>query len=101
MGGEAGGGEEHGSTVKVPVFAALQLARCARPTRPSQLQVAFSSHVSGVCGDDAQPYACATQRFARDFLLPQSAASSVPSCPECPPNTTLPYDHCKGHAEVT
>jgi hypothetical protein len=56
--------------------------------------------VSGVCGDDAQPYACATQRFARDFLLPQSRASSVPSCPECPPNTTLPYDHCKSHSEA-
>ena len=54
----------------------------------------------GVCGDDAQPYACATQRFARDVLLPQSRASSVPSCRGCPPNTTLPYDHCKSHADA-
>ena len=35
------------------------------------------------------------------FLLPQSRASSVPSCPECPPNRTLPYDKCKSHAEVS
>ena len=46
------------------------VSNCSRAyERPCQ--VAFSSRVSGVCGDDAQPYACATQRFSGDFLLPQ------------------------------
>ena len=63
-----------------------------------QFQVGFSAHVSGVCGNDAQPFGCAATRFAGDFLLPQTRASSTPHCHGCPANTTIAYDHCKSHA---
>ena len=33
------------------------------------------------------------------MLLPQSRSSSVPSCPDCPLNWTVPYDKCKSHSE--
>ena len=64
-----------------------------------QFHVAFSSQVGGVCGFSAQPYHCAGTRFPDDALMPQSAESSVPFCAQCPPNSTLVYDHCKNHPE--
>eukprot|EP01062_Namystynia_karyoxenos_P038083 TRINITY_DN2767_c0_g1_i1.p2 TRINITY_DN2767_c0_g1~~TRINITY_DN2767_c0_g1_i1.p2 ORF type:complete len:398 (+),score=71.86 TRINITY_DN2767_c0_g1_i1:86-1195(+) len=64
-----------------------------------QFHVAFSAHISGVCGFDAQPYACAATRFAGDALVPQSDESSVPNCKGCPAGQTLVYDHCKNHPE--
>eukprot|EP00935_MAST-01C_sp_MAST-1C-sp1_P002666 g2666.t1 len=63
-----------------------------------QFHVSFSAHIKGVCGFDAQPFRCATQRFAGDALLPQTHESSTPHCFGCPPNRTLLYDHCKSHA---
>eukprot|EP01062_Namystynia_karyoxenos_P038084 TRINITY_DN2767_c0_g2_i1.p1 TRINITY_DN2767_c0_g2~~TRINITY_DN2767_c0_g2_i1.p1 ORF type:complete len:393 (+),score=41.54 TRINITY_DN2767_c0_g2_i1:86-1180(+) len=64
-----------------------------------QFHIAFSAHISGVCGFDAQPYACAFTRFAGDALLPQTEESSVPNCRGCPSGQTLVYDHCKNHPQ--
>lgn len=41
-----------------------------------QFHVAFSKHVTGVCGYDAQPYHCAVTRFPADYLLPQVGFAS-------------------------
>uniref|UniRef100_A0A7S3YI88 Ricin B lectin domain-containing protein n=1 Tax=Lotharella globosa TaxID=91324 RepID=A0A7S3YI88_9EUKA len=64
-----------------------------------QFHVAFSKHVSGVCGNDAQPYHCAVTRFPGDFLLPQTNESSVPHCYGCPDGYTVLYDKCKNHPQ--
>ena len=60
--------------------------------------MAFSKHVSGVCGFDSQPWRCAATRFPGDVLLPQTHQSSVPHCFGCPDGTTISYDHCKAQA---
>ena len=46
-----------------------------------------------------QPYHCAVERFARDYLVPQSGSTGVPHCDGCPANKTLLYDHCKNHPQ--
>lgn len=63
-----------------------------------QFQIGFSEHVTGLCGQDAQPWRCAATRFTGDVLLPQTPESSTPHCFGCPSNTTILYDHCKSHA---
>ena len=65
----------------------------------SQLHIAFSSLVDGACVFSGQPYHCAVERFARDYLVPQTPASGVPNCDGCPANETLLYDHCKNHPQ--
>jgi hypothetical protein len=60
---------------------------------------AFSRHVKGACGYDAQPWRCAATRFPLDALVPQTHESSVPHCFGCPANMTVPYDKCKSHAD--
>eukprot|EP01065_Artemidia_motanka_P048384 TRINITY_DN7773_c3_g1_i1.p1 TRINITY_DN7773_c3_g1~~TRINITY_DN7773_c3_g1_i1.p1 ORF type:complete len:354 (+),score=113.83 TRINITY_DN7773_c3_g1_i1:47-1108(+) len=64
-----------------------------------QFHVAFSQHVTGLCGFDAQPYHCAATRFPDDALVPQTNESSVPHCSGCPAGKTLVYDHCKNHPQ--
>jgi len=64
-----------------------------------QFHIAFSKHVTGVCGNDAQPYHCAVTRFPGDYLLPQTEESSVPHCYGCPDGMTVLYDKCKNHPQ--
>ncbi len=56
-----------------------------------QFHMAFSKNVSGVCGNDAQPYHCAVTRFPADELIPQTNESSVPFCYGCPDGYTVLY----------
>ncbi|GAB5362815.1 hypothetical protein AAMO2058_000831100 [Amorphochlora amoebiformis] len=64
-----------------------------------QFHMAFSEHVSGVCGYDAQPYHCAVTYFPDDFLLPLTERSPVPYCYSCPKGKTVLYDKCKNHPQ--
>lgn len=64
-----------------------------------QFHMAFSKNVSGVCGNDAQPYHCAVTRFPADELIPQTNESSVPFCYGCPDGYTVLYDKCKNHPQ--
>lgn len=69
-----------------------------------QLQVAFSSWVSGACVFAGQPYHCQGTHFQDEPLVDIEDihscinAGTMPSaaCPDCPPNKTLYVDHCKG-----
>eukprot|EP00468_Gymnochlora_sp_CCMP2014_P003858 CAMPEP_0167759998 /NCGR_PEP_ID=MMETSP0110_2-20121227/11339_1 /TAXON_ID=629695 /ORGANISM="Gymnochlora sp., Strain CCMP2014" /LENGTH=505 /DNA_ID=CAMNT_0007646455 /DNA_START=98 /DNA_END=1615 /DNA_ORIENTATION=+ len=62
-----------------------------------QFHIAYSDLVNGACIFSGQPFRCATTKFDNDYLLPQSAESSVPRCEKCPSGSTLVYDHCKNH----
>jgi len=63
-----------------------------------QLHVAFSSLVTSTCAFSSQPFHCAATRFAGDYLVPKTASTAAGiHCPQCPPNGTLIYDHCKNH----
>ena len=67
-----------------------------------QMQIAFSSMVSGACIFAGQPFNCAVSHFHQDEVVPKTgtAGSRVPNCNGCPPLTTLPFDHCKKTPEV-
>lgn len=64
-----------------------------------QFHVAFSSLVSGSCVFSGQPFHCAVEKFARDYLVPQNNSTGVPNCDGCPSGYTLLYDHCKNHPQ--
>eukprot|EP00756_Hemistasia_phaeocysticola_P052005 Hpha_TRINITY_DN27193_c0_g1::TRINITY_DN27193_c0_g1_i1::g.29410::m.29410 len=64
----------------------------------NQFAVAFSRTVNGVGVFAGQPFHCAVTRFPDDPLLPPDP--KVPVCENCPPNTTIPYDHCKGNRSL-
>lgn len=63
-----------------------------------QLHVAYSSIITGSCIFSGMPYHCAVTRFPNDYMVPKTAATAAGiHCPDCDPNGTLIYDHCKNH----
>lgn len=63
-----------------------------------QLQVAFSSMISGSCIFSGMPYHCAVTRFPKDYMLPKTNATAAGiHCEGCDADGTLIYDHCKNH----
>lgn len=69
-----------------------------------QLQVAFSSWVSGSCVFAGQPYHCQGTRFPNEPLVDEKDAHSsiswgamrTATCQDCPSGKTVYHDHCKG-----
>ena len=65
-----------------------------------QFHVAFSSMVGGACLFSGQPFHCAVTRWSGENVIPVSAETRGQNCDNCPPNMTLPFDHCKKNPDV-
>lgn len=98
-------GQAPGPVVTMPTLnidrASVMTAGCSNDADfAHQFHVAFGSLVTGSCIFSGQPFNCAVTVFPKSYFVPKTPSTAAGiHCPACPPNGTLPYDHCKNHAQ--